>query len=656
MRRMAAMAIALAWLFTLGADGLAGTEAQAASRVVRVPTSIDYRGNRDVSSQLRRFISRVPNNTRIVFRARGVYRLSRGIKLLNRHNLVLDGNGATLRASGCLMDDGPIVISDHNSGSTIRNFTLRGSNANGGTSRSHNRGCEHQAGISIFQSKDIEIVNVTITHTNGDCLYIDYGGSARVWVDGVVFRDSVCRSNGRQGVAVVAGRNITVKRVRFDKIAMNVLDIEPNTSRGGGVNVRFIDNRVGTYSIDADWDQFLFAMSGANGTVRNIRVERNRVTGGTLKSYAGINRSSNITFRNNTSTRTAQNDPVVTFRNVAGLVVTGNRQPMRSGTFARILRLDEGRHTEQQHATLIVGRRLEERISPTRPVGPHPTGRVTTLGRLEIPGGCRTRSMCSTVTSQGQQRRRAQHGPRHRDQGPRWHQGGSSPRPFDSGVRMMLTGQPSPTSPGRATRVARNAKTPWVQASTIPPTTPVSAKAAARRGDTLRPRATRTASMAATMPMSQMGALKRSTSSHSCSVSRGTALSTRKRIATAGSANPATRTRCIIRASRPMAALTRSPCLWASIRDDRAILARAGAVVHPPTRLAGLDVVQLAHAVTRHQDVGRRLADELLEAIERPTHDRDQEPAFGHLRPSALPRGRGPEPWEARGSRPCQQG
>jgi hypothetical protein len=334
---LAAVALALAALFTLGADGLVGMDVQAASRVVRVPTSIDYRGRRDVSSQLQRFINRVPNNTRIVFRARGVYRLSRGIKLVNRHRLVFDGNGATLRAHGCQMDDSPIVISDHNSRITIRNFTLRGSNANGGTSRSHNNGCEHQAGISIFQSKDIEIARVTITHTNGDCLYIDYGGSARVWVNGVVFRDSACRSNGRQGVAVVGGRNITVKRVRFDKIAMNVLDIEPNTRSGGGVNVRFLNNTVGAYSIDSDWNQYFFAMSGANGTVRNIRVEGNRVRGGTLRTHTSINRSSNIVFRNNISTVTPRNDPVLDFRYVDGLVVTGNRQPMRSGTFARVI-------------------------------------------------------------------------------------------------------------------------------------------------------------------------------------------------------------------------------------------------------------------------------------------------------------------------------
>ena len=80
-------------------------------------------------------------------------------------------------------------------------------------------------------------------------------------------------------------------------------------------------------------------------------------------------------------------------------------------------------------------------------------------------------------------------------------------------------------------------------------------------------------------------------------------------------------------------------------------------MVHPPTRFAGLDVVQLAHAVTRHQDVGRQLADELLEAIERPTHDRESRNRRSVI--CDLPRfhvGRGPEPWEARESRTSQQG
>jgi hypothetical protein len=305
--------------------------------VYTVPSSIDSTGNSDVSSALNSFVRSVPNGSTIVFRSGGSYRLELALKLLDRHDLVLDGNGATLTGYGCLMDDGPIVISDYNSAITIRNFTLRGNNADGGTSASHDGSCEHQAGISIFQSTDIVIENVTISHTNGDCLYIDYGGSARVWVDGVVFRDSVCTSNGRQGVSVIAGRNITVQRVQFDKIAMNVLDIEPNTTSGGGVNVRFLDNTVGSYSIDADWDQYLFAMSGANGTVRDITVEGNRVTGDTLRTHTSIYRSSNIVFRNNTSTVTALNDPVLDFRYVDGIVVTGNVQPLRSGAFATFM-------------------------------------------------------------------------------------------------------------------------------------------------------------------------------------------------------------------------------------------------------------------------------------------------------------------------------
>src|SRR4029079_11250036 len=119
--------------------------------------------------------------------------------------------------------------------------------------------------------------------------------------------------NGRQGVSVIAGRNITVQRVQFDKIAMNVLDIEPNTTSGGGVNVRFLDNTIGSYSIDADWDQYVFAMSGANGTVRDITIAGNLVTGGTLRTHTSIYRSANIVFRDNTSTVTALNDPVLDF-------------------------------------------------------------------------------------------------------------------------------------------------------------------------------------------------------------------------------------------------------------------------------------------------------------------------------------------------------
>jgi hypothetical protein len=292
-----------------------------------------------VSRELNSFIRSVPNGSIIRFRSGGSYRLnSGGIALSGRRNLVLNGNGAKLKSYGCGVDAQPIRLNG-SSGITIKNVTVAGNNSEGGTRRAHRGGCEYQAGIGLYGSFNTRIKNVTIRRTNGDCVYVAEGESAgrRVWSSGLVFRDSTCRENGRMGVAVVGGRDIVVTRVRFDKIAMYVFDVEPNRSTGGGANIRFVHNQIGTYSIDPDWSPYFFAANGAAGSnnIRDVKVTNNRVTGGTLRASSRVPTRRNIVFTGNVSTVPA-NGPVLFFEHVRGLTISGNVQPLRSGQLAHI--------------------------------------------------------------------------------------------------------------------------------------------------------------------------------------------------------------------------------------------------------------------------------------------------------------------------------
>ena len=54
----------------------------------------------DASAALISFVATVPDGSTIVFKAGGVYRLDRALKLSSRHNLTFEGNGATLKAAG----------------------------------------------------------------------------------------------------------------------------------------------------------------------------------------------------------------------------------------------------------------------------------------------------------------------------------------------------------------------------------------------------------------------------------------------------------------------------------------------------------------------------------------------------------------------------
>jgi hypothetical protein len=165
---------------------------------------------------------------------------------------------------------------------------------------------------------------VTISGVWGDCLKV------RGWASYVTFHDSDCVSAGRNGVAIIAGRNVTVQRVVFRKVGYNVLAIRPNTPSQGAVAIRFLGNTAGT------WTNAFFTANGAPGSrVNGVIVSGNRVTGGTLLTNVTTARRKNIVFTNNTST-VKGNGPILRFAHVDGLTVRANHQPLSSGSFARI--------------------------------------------------------------------------------------------------------------------------------------------------------------------------------------------------------------------------------------------------------------------------------------------------------------------------------
>jgi hypothetical protein len=350
---MAAMAMALACVFSLGGERLADTEAQAASRVVRVPASIDYKGRRDVSSQLQRLIDRAPNGATIRFRSRGIYLLRHGIRLSNRRDLVLDGNGATLRARGSASRplDSAFALMQGARNLRFRDFTLVGNNRNAGTARAYGGG-EHLHGFYIGGATNILIEDVTIRRFPGDCVYIGTD-SGTTWSRNVTFQDSRCSGTGRHGVGIIAARDTLIQRVTFDEIGFMVVDIEPNRRVEGAIGTVIRNNKVGTYGLTnrfVSW--FVAASAGARGApVRDLTISGNKVKGVARAGYdrralgisviidGGTGPRSDIVIRNNTSTRTVSrtmHGAPILIRNASGVTVTGNRQPMRSGAFAQI--------------------------------------------------------------------------------------------------------------------------------------------------------------------------------------------------------------------------------------------------------------------------------------------------------------------------------
>ena len=232
-----------------------------------------------------------------------------------------------------------VGVASPSSGITIHDFKVRGHNPSPGE---HFVGCQHEHGVTVHGSSDILVYDVDVRNVYGDCFYV---GEDNQWADGVTFRDSTCRGAGRMGVAIVRGRNVRIERVAFDDIAIHAFDIEPYYEGDGATNVVFRDNTVGTYNqCDCFGGSFFAANGDLDAPVRNIEVSNNLVTGGTLQTivgdeffgWSGGRQHRDIRFVNNRSTVSAAG-PVLTFKHVDGLTITGNKQPLSSGSLARLV-------------------------------------------------------------------------------------------------------------------------------------------------------------------------------------------------------------------------------------------------------------------------------------------------------------------------------
>lgn len=298
-----------------------------------------------MSSVLNAFIKATPDSSTIVFKAGGTYRLDQGLVLTNRHNLVLEGNGATLRAngSGSQFHSSPLSIDQGNSYVTIQDFILIGNNPN--TTTLYNGGQEDQHGVGIWGSSHIEIAHNAISHTWGDGIYISGNDITHLSSDSVSVHDNAFSYIGRMGIALTAASNVTVERNSFDKVGIHAFDIEPDYAYQVNTYDAFRDNTVGSYGLSTTFVGFLFASNGAAGsTVNNVTVAGNAVSGNPHAGYDGSPRGLNtyvttagqatIAFTNNTASIAAAG-PVLYFANVNGVTVTGNSEPLLSGSLAK---------------------------------------------------------------------------------------------------------------------------------------------------------------------------------------------------------------------------------------------------------------------------------------------------------------------------------
>jgi hypothetical protein len=205
----------------------------------------------------------------------------------------------------------------------FRNLIVRGANPQGGLGdESYQEDLEAQHAFNLLAVDGVELDRVVVSDVYGDFVYIganrDVTWSQNVWV-----HDSSFARNGRQGIAVTAGRNVVIERNSIQLTRRSTFDLEPNTERGGAENIHFLDNVVGQ-------GRLLFLASHGVGPVNDIVIARNQLAGHVLNMDVippEGTRGARFWIIGNTSTMASHRTPI-RFWYIDGIVLRDNRQPV----------------------------------------------------------------------------------------------------------------------------------------------------------------------------------------------------------------------------------------------------------------------------------------------------------------------------------------
>lgn len=186
--------------------------------------------------------------------------------------IVLDGN--LLLQSNALKEYNIIDVSKKHSVSILGRGSVVGDVIN----HTGNEG-EWGMGVNITTSRDVTLQDITIRNCWGDCIYI---GQSKIALDdyseNVIIERVTCEAGRRQGLSLIAGKNIHVKHCKFTdtgKIKYTApgrgVDIEPNNKDKTVVQGILIEDCV--FSGNYNNNDFLTYNLKRDASIRVVRCK-----------------------------------------------------------------------------------------------------------------------------------------------------------------------------------------------------------------------------------------------------------------------------------------------------------------------------------------------------------------------------------------------
>jgi hypothetical protein len=320
--------MAAGWVMATIAGSVASAPAADGRDPVRIvkTRAIDATGATDVTADLQALFDRTPDGGVVQLERDGDYRVEGTIVLRDRRDLVINGDGARIFATTTGEPGRSQIRILGGSGLEIRRLEIQGANPHAGLDeRAYVAKLEWQHGISLEGPTDVEIDRVNVHDTYGDSIFVGWRVDDRRLTERVWIHDSTFARTGRQGIAIIDGRDIVIERNRFTDMRRATVDLEP---AGGLVveNVHIIDNEVGP-------GRLLFVPAAGGGPINRIVIARNRLHGRPLtidvKTPEGQRRRHFWVVDNTTDA--IHHEGPLRFTRVDGVVVRGNRQPVAEG-------------------------------------------------------------------------------------------------------------------------------------------------------------------------------------------------------------------------------------------------------------------------------------------------------------------------------------
>jgi hypothetical protein len=312
-----------------GAGPTAPARPGATVRAAWVPPTIDPSGARDVSAAMNAFLRSVPDGSVVRFRSGARYRMDQRLVISGRRDLEIDGNGATIVAR----TDGDATRShvriENSSNIFVHDLTVRGANPHAGTGDAAYRPArEHQHAFDVRSVDTLTLEHVSAYDVYGDFVYLGQMPNGP-WSAHVTVSDSRFARNGRQGIALIAVRDVLIERNTLTGMRRATFDLEPRAADDGVDRVRIRDNDIGP-------GKLMFVAADGSKPVHHVTVADNRLTGQALQIYVHHSRPGyrdDWTIVRNRSDLALSNPHHSAMRiwRVDGLDIRDNRQPFKAG-------------------------------------------------------------------------------------------------------------------------------------------------------------------------------------------------------------------------------------------------------------------------------------------------------------------------------------